>query len=501
MYKYLLSDLLGKDIVKQLSNYTYYALINIGIVAAIYLIYRRMKGTGADIKRLRIFVIYGLIISYPAGIISSRAASMFYYPMDLWSFSFFIEKFMTKSYHTYHACLILPFIMLSIGAVVLKLRFWHVWDSIFVYIPFGHAVGRLGCLLVGCCWGRPVSFTLFSHHFEFNNPTPLYAIITNLLICFLLGHLHTRVYGKHLNKDNDPEGSATGGDPGLQNRDSIFSGSVFAFYFIIYGFVRFLYEFIRTEDILAWGLTQAQIAMIGYILTGSVIILSILIRHRGKILRVPDGARGHYLALPGAIVTFLASFLILVLIFRDNALVWPFHRSSALAGAFSKVLTYAPVFMVACLSMLWMKLSRLEIIESFKWKRFSYAFFAAAAISVAYAVQQFIAKGHDYQGIAFLVPAILMCAMNAAAEEVFYRLVLMDLLEQQTGSFLFSNIIQSAFYAVVHIPIGGLRFAAFAFIYGMILGLVRRKSRSVTPCIICHFIVDLGAIGIPMMIR
>jgi len=93
-----------------------------------------------------------------------------------------------------------------------------------------------------------------------------------------------------------------------------------------------------------------------------------------------------------------------------------------------------------------------------------------------------------------------MCAMNAAAEEVFYRLVLMDLLEQQTGNFIFSNIIQSAFYAVVHIPIGGLRFAGFAFVYGMILGLVRQKSRSVTPCILCHFIVDLGAIGIPMMI-
>lgn len=31
----------------------------------------------------------------------------------------------------------------------------QVWDAAATWMPLGHALGRLGCLLAGCCWGAP----------------------------------------------------------------------------------------------------------------------------------------------------------------------------------------------------------------------------------------------------------------------------------------------------------------------------------------------------------
>jgi phosphatidylglycerol---prolipoprotein diacylglyceryl transferase len=31
----------------------------------------------------------------------------------------------------------------------------QVWDAAATFMPLGHALGRLGCLFAGCCWGAP----------------------------------------------------------------------------------------------------------------------------------------------------------------------------------------------------------------------------------------------------------------------------------------------------------------------------------------------------------
>lgn len=33
----------------------------------------------------------------------------------------------------------------------------QVWDAAATWMPLGHALGRMGCLLAGCCWGAPSS--------------------------------------------------------------------------------------------------------------------------------------------------------------------------------------------------------------------------------------------------------------------------------------------------------------------------------------------------------
>jgi len=37
----------------------------------------------------------------------------------------------------------------------LKIKYWATADFVGVALPLGHAIGRLGCLAAGCCYGRP----------------------------------------------------------------------------------------------------------------------------------------------------------------------------------------------------------------------------------------------------------------------------------------------------------------------------------------------------------
>jgi phosphatidylglycerol:prolipoprotein diacylglycerol transferase len=36
-----------------------------------------------------------------------------------------------------------------------RIPFWPACDVVFPYIPLGHAFGRIGCFLYGCCYGKP----------------------------------------------------------------------------------------------------------------------------------------------------------------------------------------------------------------------------------------------------------------------------------------------------------------------------------------------------------
>ena len=85
-----------------------------------------------------------------------------------------------------------------------KLPVLKTADFMIVGLPLGHAVGRIGCFLAGCCYGRPttlpwgVSFTdphslvppqLLGTPLH---PTQLYESVANLLIFFILHKLYNK---------------------------------------------------------------------------------------------------------------------------------------------------------------------------------------------------------------------------------------------------------------------------------------------------------------------
>ena len=105
-------------------------------------------------------------------------------------------------------------------------------DFIIVGLPLGHAFGRIGCFLAGCCHGRPtdmpwgVVFTdthslvapeLLGVHVH---PTQLYESLCNFLLFFLLHKLYNR---PHKN------------------------GTILLAYITCYSLVRFTLEFFRGD--------------------------------------------------------------------------------------------------------------------------------------------------------------------------------------------------------------------------------------------------------------
>jgi membrane protease YdiL (CAAX protease family) len=39
----------------------------------------------------------------------------------------------------------------------------------------------------------------------------------------------------------------------------------------------------------------------------------------------------------------------------------------------------------------------------------------------------------------------------------------------------------------------------FSLVYGFLLGLIVQRSKSVSQAMVCHFVVDIGCIGMPML--
>lgn len=107
-----------------------------------------------------------------------------------------------------------------------------VLDTAAPAVAIGHAFGRLGCLMAGCCWGRAAascSLAITFHNHQANTGVPLgvplyptqagEAVFNLLLAVFLL----------------------------LFFKKRRFSGQLFSLYLIAYGSYRFLSEYFRGD--------------------------------------------------------------------------------------------------------------------------------------------------------------------------------------------------------------------------------------------------------------
>jgi phosphatidylglycerol:prolipoprotein diacylglycerol transferase len=110
--------------------------------------------------------------------------------------------------------------------VYLKKRdisFWRMADITGVGLALGHSIGRIGCFLSGCCYGRPTDFPLavrFPHLPVRVHPTQLYESVLNFLnFLFLMAVFRNRK----------------------------FRGQVFSLYLINYAVIRFFLEYLRGD--------------------------------------------------------------------------------------------------------------------------------------------------------------------------------------------------------------------------------------------------------------
>jgi phosphatidylglycerol:prolipoprotein diacylglycerol transferase len=146
---------------------------------------------------------------------------------------------------------------------------WRYLDLLAAIVPIVIFFTRIGCLCVGCCYGKPTDFFI---HLTFHNPestaalhylnVPLHATqIYNMLNALVMWGVLLLVY---------------------RYRKSY--GQVAAAFLIYYGITRFLIEFLRGDvDRGMWfggAVSTGQIAMLFAFVIGVIILL---VRHRHPI--------------------------------------------------------------------------------------------------------------------------------------------------------------------------------------------------------------------------
>ena len=149
------------------------------------------------------------------------------------------------------------FIGSSLGLILFararKVPLWTMADFTVSALPLGHAIGRIGCFINGCCYGAETIMP-WAVNLEGvpRHPVQLYESAFNFLLFFLLSWFYPRKKG---------------------------DGSVLALYLVTYPVGRFLLEFVRGDTRLQWlGLNVAQEISIGLFLAGC--LMWVVLRQR-----------------------------------------------------------------------------------------------------------------------------------------------------------------------------------------------------------------------------
>ena len=171
-----------------------------------------------------------------------------------------------------------------------KLDFLFLTDIVTPYILLGHAIGRIGCFLVGDDYGLPsnlpwaVSFpnglpettiNTFLTDFSFLNysrvdlipylvegqnsiisvhPTQIYE-----MVLYLIGFIFIKSFYSILNFKK---------------------GSIFSIYLILGSFSRFVVEFLRTNERYLFGFSSAQYISIVMFFVGLILLVYLLIKNK-----------------------------------------------------------------------------------------------------------------------------------------------------------------------------------------------------------------------------
>ncbi|MCX7819993.1 MAG: prolipoprotein diacylglyceryl transferase [Kiritimatiellae bacterium] len=113
---------------------------------------------------------------------------------------------------------------LSLHACFARILWRDYADFIITGLPLGHAIGRVGCFLNGCCQGRELSGGPL--WWDGRWPVQLMEAASNVIIFFIVNSLY-------------------------KNRR--FRGQVFSAYLLLYPPVRFILEFLRGDQRVSWG--------------------------------------------------------------------------------------------------------------------------------------------------------------------------------------------------------------------------------------------------------
>ncbi|MFH2137023.1 MAG: prolipoprotein diacylglyceryl transferase [Candidatus Omnitrophota bacterium] len=220
--------------------YSYGCMVALGILVATYCCQYHAARRGLSEEKI-VDLIFWVII---AGLIGGR---LLYVLLNFGDYSGDLgEVFkLYKGGLVFHGGFIAGLIAAILFIKTNKMPFWKTLDLIVLYVPIGHAFGRIGCFLNGCCYGRETSLGLgivFPGSDMCVHPTQLYSAVLLLILFVVLFFVERR---------------------------KKYNGQIVFFYFILYGIMRFFMEFLRVDNFPVLGvLSIAQVISIGLLIAG-----------------------------------------------------------------------------------------------------------------------------------------------------------------------------------------------------------------------------------------
>jgi phosphatidylglycerol:prolipoprotein diacylglycerol transferase len=210
--------------------YSYGVLLAAAYLTGLWMAVRRARAAGIDGNRIMDLLIW-VIIAALVG------AKLLLFIVDFEHFTSSWEEFTTllRSGGVFYGGLIAAILVCIYQLRKHRLPLWPSGDLFAPGIALGYMVGRLGCLMAGCCYGKPtdvawaITFTDPAANFNVGtplnvplHPTQLYEAGAGLIIFVVLML--------------------------LEKRPGSFPGRTFWSFAFLYSVLRFFIEFYRGDD-------------------------------------------------------------------------------------------------------------------------------------------------------------------------------------------------------------------------------------------------------------
>ena len=205
---------------------SYGLMVAIGLFLGLQYLVSMAKTKNISQEKIMDVVLYTIV----AGLIGARAAYV------LTNFGFYSHN-LSDIFKIWEGGLVYyGGLIAGLAAVIIfvrlnpKIDFWDLSDIMAPALSLGHVFGRIGCLLAGCCYGKP---TALPWAVRFTNPeslaptgvclhpTQIYEVLSNLMIFLALDRF---------------------------NRTGHKKGQTIFAYVFLYGIMRFIMEFFRGDD-------------------------------------------------------------------------------------------------------------------------------------------------------------------------------------------------------------------------------------------------------------
>ena len=212
-----------------LTLYSYGLLLALAYLAGLQLALKRARARGLDSGRvmdLGIWIIISALVGAKALLLVVEWKTFTSNPRELLS--------LAQSGGVFYGGLILAVVVALWYLWRHRMPVWTVCDVFAPGIALGHVIGRMGCFLAGCCWGRETTVpwaVVFTDQFaNANVGTPLNR------------HLHpTQLY------ESGAELVILIGLLWFEKKGRPFPGRTFWSYMLVYAISRFVIEFYRGD--------------------------------------------------------------------------------------------------------------------------------------------------------------------------------------------------------------------------------------------------------------